>query len=222
MDSFLEAKLHKPSWQDKWVSRPRVDRAFDAVADRQVILVAAPAGYGKTTAVAQWSSLMTGSELAWVSLDSAENDPVRLWTSIATALVRAGCVIDDDIAGFVASQRTAMTARVLPRLLNSLAVFGNRIVLVFDDFNLVHSRNCLEQVNFFLDHLPTSATVVIISRSDPRLHLARMRVSGRMGEIRADCLAFDEHEAAVLLAGEGVQLSDAALVRLMNRTEGWA
>jgi len=204
------------------VSRPRVERALERLADRQLILVAAPAGYGKTTAVTQWSSLMTGRQLAWVSLDAAENDPVRLWTSIATALARAGCRIDDDITGFVASQRTAITARVLPRLINALAVLGDQIVLVFDDFNLVHSRACLEQVNFFLDHLPTSATVVIISRSDPRLHLARMRVSGRMGEIRADCLAFDEHEAAVLLAGEGVQLSDAALVRLMNRTEGWA
>jgi LuxR family transcriptional regulator, maltose regulon positive regulatory protein len=219
----LEAKLHRPSARLDWVHRTRLLSALDLATGRRLTLVAAPAGYGKTTIVAQWLSQLSDRAVAWVGLDVADNDPVRLWTHLGTALSRAGCVIDDEsrIASYVAANATEMLTEVLPRIINSLAALPDDILVILDDFHFIQNGACQAQVDFLIGHLPASVRLMIITRADPGLHLGRLRAAGELAEIRADQLAFDADEVASLLAVEGVTLPDGAVVELMNRTEGW-
>jgi LuxR family maltose regulon positive regulatory protein len=221
LDSFMETKLNPPRNQQRWVERPRLIAALDRAAGRPLTLVTAPAGYGKTTAVTQWISQLTDRAVAWVGIDQADNDPVRLWTHIMTALLRSGSPLEVEVPAFIAWNRTRIPSIVLPQIVNALAPVTDRVVIALEDFQYLHSAVCLEQVDFLLEHLPTSAAVVIITRADPALRTGRLRVSGRLAEIRADRLSFTTDEAASLLAVEGVLLSGGALSELMQRTEGW-
>jgi ATP/maltotriose-dependent transcriptional regulator MalT len=222
VDSFLEAKLHWPLPRERWVERARLLDLLDSAASCQVILVAAPAGYGKSTLVAQWlASARRTPAAAWVSLDSGDNDPGRLWTHIATALERAGCVVADDLAAFMSANSDNVVTSVLPRIVNALADMREDIVILLDDFHFVQDSACHDQVEFFIEHLPRQAHLLISTRADPGLRLGRVRATGGLAEIRADDLAFNECETANLLAMEGVQLSSDAVAQLMLRTEGW-
>ena len=104
VDSFLESKLHRPPTRGEWVERTRLWDLLDRAAARPISLVAAPAGFGKTTLVAQWlkSRRPAATSAAWVSLDAGDNDPGRLWSNVAAALERAGCVLGHDVATFIA------------------------------------------------------------------------------------------------------------------------
>jgi LuxR family transcriptional regulator, maltose regulon positive regulatory protein len=221
VDAFLEAKLTPPAVRTKWVPRDRLVRALElSTAECPLTLIAAPAGYGKTTAVAQWLGQMTSRNLAWVALDAADNDPVRLWTHIATALERAGCLFGGGAASLVAQHRADITSGLLPELVNALAGAGS-LVLVLDDYHFVRSAACHEQVDFLIGHLPPTVSVVILTRADPDLRLGRLRAARQLAEIRAESLSFDVDEATALLATEDISLSGVALRELMERTEGW-
>lgn len=221
LDAFLEAKLQAPRVRPGWVRRLGLVRALDRAANCPLTLVAAPAGYGKTTLVAQWIHQIRDRGVAWVALDAADNDPVRLWTHVATALARAGCRIDDDVAGLAASHRTQILTSVLPKIINSFGRLPRPIVIVLDDFHLIRAGLCREQIEFLIEHVPQSVRMVIITRADPALRIGRLRVSGQLAEIRADRLSFDAAEASSLLAVEGVRLSDTSVQELVGRTEGW-
>lgn len=222
VDTFLESKLTRPPARVDWIDRPRLVSKLDAMtARRPVVLVAAPAGFGKTTLVAQWMASTTSQQTAWVSIDAGDNDPVRLWTHVATALQRSHCDLGQDVAALVAANSDDITARVLPALLNAMALMGEDIVLLVDDLHLVHEPTCYDQLAFLAEHLPPRAHLVIVTRSDPDLHLGRLRASSRLGEIRAADLAFDSEEASALLAREQVTLSADSVEHLMQRTEGW-
>ncbi len=122
VDAFLEAKLHPPAVRSKWVPRDRLVLTLErSVSECPLTLIAAPAGYGKTTVVAQWLDRMTGRSLAWVALDAADNDPVRFWTHIVTALERAGCAFDGGAESVVAQHRDDITNGLLPEIVNALA-----------------------------------------------------------------------------------------------------
>lgn len=219
---MLEAKLRPPPPRPEWVIRSRLISELEKASQRAVTLIAAPAGYGKTTAVTQWLASASGPATnAWVSLDTSDNDPVRLWTHIATALDRAGCVIARDIAGFIAAGSDDMATAVLPKIITGIADLSEDVTLVIDDFDIVRSASCRAQIDFFIRHLPEQAHLVLIARADPTLRLGRLRVAGRLSEIRADDLAFDEAEASSLLTSDGVQLSIESVADLMQRTEGW-
>jgi LuxR family transcriptional regulator, maltose regulon positive regulatory protein len=221
-DSILEAKLRPPQTRSAWVMRSRLLEELEHATQRAVTLIAAPAGYGKTTVVAQWlASDLRPKIVAWISLDTADNDPVRLWTNIATALARAGCDIARDIVGFVAAGGNDVLTVVLPRIVDALAALPSDITVLIDDFDIVRATECNEQIDFFVKHLPPNAHVVLITRSDPTLRLGRLRAAGQLSEIRADDLAFNTREASALLVSDGVQLSSEAVSELMQRTEGW-
>ena len=220
IDPTLEAKLRPPPLRSEWVARARLLETLQRAAQRPVTLIAAPAGYGKTTLVTQW--LASGSRpatVAWVSLDAADNDPVRLWNHIATALDRAGCSIPRDVTGFIAGPARDLTTSVLPMIIDAIAARFAHITLVIDDFQLV-SVDCGPTFDFLIEHLPVKAHLVLISRSDPALRLGRLRAAGKLSEIRADDLAFNVEEASSLLSHH-VQLPTEALSDLMRRTEGW-
>ena len=222
LDSMLEAKLRPPLARSEWVARARLLEKLQRASRRPVTLISAPAGYGKTTVVTQWlASALRPASVAWISLDMADNEPVRLWTDIATALDRTGCVIARDVGGFIAAGGHDMVTLVLPRILDAIAALDDDIAILFDDFDIVRSAECIEHIDFFIKHLPANAHLVLITRADPTLRLGRLRAAGQLSEIRAEDLAFNLEEASSLFDADGVHLSTDGLAELMRRTEGW-
>jgi LuxR family maltose regulon positive regulatory protein len=217
---LAEAKLAAPRERAELVDRPRLLQALDAGASAAVTLVAAPAGYGKSTAVRTWCA--NGSApLAWVTLDTGDNDPVRLWSYVATAVdrVREGL-------GRGALQRLRRTGGAVEpavdELMNGLAAFERDFVVVLDDLQTVTGRDCLASIDYALGHLPPNARLILVSRVDPLLKLARLRGRGALAELRADELAFTAREAYELVVGRaGVDLSPGEVELLHERTEGW-
>jgi LuxR family maltose regulon positive regulatory protein len=196
----------------------QLDRATASCA---LTLLAAPAGYGKTTLIAQWLAGLTGRRQAWVALDSDDLDPVRLWTHIVTALQRAGCTFTDTAARVVAQASADLVRHLLPTVVNAIADLGEPLVLVLDDFHFLQSEDGHEQVSFLLQHLPSTAALVISTRVDPALRLGRLRLTQQLAEIRADQLCFGVDSTMALLTSERIELSTHAVSDLVERTEGW-
>ena len=221
---LIETKLHPPAARKEWVERPELIK-YLADAAVKLVLVAAPPGFGKTTLVAQWrSSSINHKPFAWVSLDRADNDPARLWQHLVSSLHRACPAFDSEqILPMLRGQVPDLSETMLPVLVNELASLPEQVVLVLDDYHLIKKRACHEQVALLLGHLPPSAQVVLITRADPPLPLARMRAVGEMVEIRARELRFDLRQAAELIHGVvAVELTDRDVADLVERTEGWA
>jgi LuxR family transcriptional regulator, maltose regulon positive regulatory protein len=223
LDVPIESKLHAPGPRKEWVERPALIEHL-AASTARLILVDAPAGFGKTTLVAQWRSA-AGEErpFAWISLGPGDDDPGRLWRYIVCALQRACPGIGGaDIARELRAAAPDITGTVLPLLANELGAMAARIVLVLDDYHVIKERGCHDQIAFLLLHLPPSAQIVLITRADPPLPLARLRAAGEMVEIRARELRFTDGEAAALVHDvSGIALSDADVADLVERTEGW-
>lgn len=219
MDSFLETKLHPPPRRDDWVHRERLLAAMAYVCERPVTLIAAPAGYGKTTLVAQWLDEMR-PRAAWVSLDAGDNDPHQFWTHIATALERAGCAVRPRPRRRAAPWSRA-PGSILSAILEALTLTTADIILVLDDFHFIHDEVCRNQVEQLIEHLPPHAHLVIVTRADPGLRLSRLRASGQLVELRAHDLTFTTGETAALVAREHIALDDESIALLMQRTEGW-
>jgi LuxR family maltose regulon positive regulatory protein len=217
---LVEAKLATPSAPRGLVGRPRVQQALDAGRHAALTLVAAPAGFGKTTAVRAWCSSQEAA-LAWVTLDAADNDPALLWRYIATAVdrVRPGL-------GRGALRRLAVPGApvedAVDELANGIAALERDLVVVLDDLHTVTSEESLSSLDHALAHFPATAHMVAVTRMDPALRLASYRANGRLVEVRADELAFTRDEAHELLVTQGhVELGPEELDVLVERTEGW-
>jgi LuxR family maltose regulon positive regulatory protein len=217
----LEEKLHPPAARAEWIERPRLLRQIAKGLDHPVLLVAAPAGYGKSTLVTQWVGSRDAGTAAWVYLDPADNDPTRLWTHITAALERVGCRLDVDVAGFVAGSSTAILTHVLPRVVEVLAACPHALTVVLDDLQVLRNGECCDQLDYLIGRLPDRVHLVLISRSDPQLRLGRLRVGGKLADIRTGDLSFTADEVAAVLRAEDVTLSEAALRELVRQTEGW-
>ena len=220
----LETKLHAPVARDQWVKREDLV-GYLAGVTAELILVDAPAGFGKTTLVAQWrSSSCESRSFGWVSLDPGDNDPGRLWLHVVSALQRACPGFGaGEVLGALRSQAPDFAGRLLPLLVNELAGLGEPVVLVLDDYQVIRDRGCHDQVAFLLLHLPSAVQVVLITRADPPLPLARLRAAGEMAEIRARDLRFTPEQAAELVPlNAGIALSGPELADLVDRTGGLA
>jgi LuxR family transcriptional regulator, maltose regulon positive regulatory protein len=220
---LIETKLHAPVARKEWVERQEL---IDCLAGTtaKLILVDAPAGFGKTTLAAQWrSSAIDGRSFAWVTLDRGDDDPGRLWWHVVSALHLACPGFDSErLLRALHAQVPDFDGTVLPMLVNELAALAEPVVLMLDDYHLIKEHRCHDQMTLLLDHLPPSAQVAIITRADPPLGLARMRAAGEMAEIRARELRFDLPQAAALTRNvAGVELTDHDLEDLVVRTEGW-
>ena len=221
VDSFLEARLHRPPNRPEWIERGRLLDQLDRAKSHPVSLIAAPAGYGKTTLVAQWLASQGASGTAWLALDASDNAPGRLWRHVAMALQRAGTPVADDLDRFLAAHGHDVQGAMLPRIVYALATAPHETVLLIDDFHYLHDPARHDEVRLLIDNLPDRAHLVIVTRADPGLRLGRLRASGQLVEIRADELSFRADEASSLLWSEGVRLSGDGVARLMERTEGW-
>ena len=179
-----------------------------------------PAGYGKTTLVAQWLARhrAAGRAAAWVALDSGDNDPARLWTHVTAALQRAGRldVIEDVVPGLGDVRDEA-----LRRMVSALSSTSEESVILLDDFDVIREPRCHSQVELLIENLPPQAHLVIITRADPGLRLGRIRASGQLAEIRAEDLCFTLSEVVTLTEIEGVRLTPEGVGLLVERTEGW-
>jgi ATP/maltotriose-dependent transcriptional regulator MalT len=223
LDVPIETKFHPPNLRPEWVYRPGLIASL-AQTDAKLILLGAPAGFGKTTLVAQWRASEAESRpFAWVSLDRGDDDPGRLWWHVVCALERACPQIGGE--GILRALRVTdpeITGEVLPILINELAALPAPVVLVLDDYHVITERDCHEQVAFLLRHMPPSLQLVLITRAEPPLSLARLRTAGELAEIRAAELRFTAGQADTLLQSVAdVRLSEPDIDDLLERTEGW-
>ena len=223
-DVLLATKLHVPGLQPGFVPRPRLVEALGEGLARQLILVCAPAGFGKTAVLADWARRGRWP-VAWLSLDAGDNDPARFWRHAVAALDRARPGIAERVGPLLGQPASASFEPLVTALVNELADQPGEddLLLVLDDYHLVSSEPVHASVGFLLEHRPPGLHLVLASRSDPPLPLARLRGRGQLAELRATELRFTFEEAAALLreaAGPG--LPDAVAAALAARTEGWA
>ena len=198
-DTLLATKLYVPGLQPGFVPRPRLVEALGDGLARRLILVCAPAGFGKTAVLADW--FRPGDRwVAWLSLDAADNDPARFWRHAVAALDRARPGIAERVAPLLGQPRSSFE-RLVTALINELAAQPgeDELLLVLDDYHLVSSELVHASVGFLLEHRPPELHLVLASRSDPPLPLARLRGRGQLAELRATELRFTFEEAAALL-----------------------
>ena len=217
---ILEAKLEPPRLQHGLVHRPRTLAALDAGVDAVLTLVAAPAGYGKTTATRAWCATQDAAPV-WLTADSGDNDQTRLWRHLATAVdrVRSGL-------GQPALRRLSVAGSpiedAVDELMNGIASYASPLSLILDDLHSVTDDECLASLDYALPHLPANARLIVMTRVDPPLSLGRLRGRGELVELRADDLTFNRSEARELIVVRGrVELDDDEIDLLLTRTEGW-
>jgi LuxR family maltose regulon positive regulatory protein len=219
---LLETKLHVPRWRRSLVTRPRLSERLSRGAESALTLVSAPAGFGKTTLLAEWvaAAAAGGRSVAWLSLDQRDNDPALFWAYLVAAL--------NTVPGVGAGALSVLQPPQPPNeaslvaLLNDLDAISDDVVLVLDDYHVIDARDVQDGMAFLLEHLPPQIHLVIASRTDPPLPLARLRGRGELAEIRAADLRFTPGEAAAYLNEVmGLVLTAADVAALEGRTEGW-
>jgi LuxR family transcriptional regulator, maltose regulon positive regulatory protein len=221
--ALVWSKLVAPAPRAGLITRAGLQSLLQARLVAKLCLLDAPAGFGKTTLLAQWQAAAGGGRVAWVSLDEGDNDPTRFWVYVVEALrtVEPGL----GTAALQALHRTSLDHErvVLPSLLNDLSGVVSSLVLVLDDYHLITNPACHQTLSFFLDHLPAPVHVVLATRVDPPLPLASMRAGQELAELRVAELQFTDEEAFALLnTSMGLQLATEDVERLAERTEGWA
>ena len=218
-DVLLATKLHMPASRPGQVLRPRLTARLDEGLARGLILACAPAGYGKTVLLADWARL-AGHPVAWLSLDAGDNDPARFWRHAVAALDRARPGIGERVTGLLGPPAPTSFQGLVTALINDLA--GEQALLVLDDYHVIGAQQVHESLSFLVEHRPAGICVVLASRSDPPLPLARLRARGQLTEIRVAELRFTPAEAGELLQHAVSALPDASVAALAARTEGWA
>jgi len=225
--ALLETKLYVPRPRRGLVPRPRLSERLDRGTASKLVLVSAPAGFGKTTLLTEWLAARpaapAGERLAaWLSLDRGDNDPASFWTYVIAALRTAAPGVGESALALLGEPQPPPIETVLTMLLNDLGAVAGEIVLVLDDYHLIDAAEVQDGMAFLLDHLPPRLHVVITSRADPALPLARWRARGELAEIRAAELRFTAEEAAAYLNEMmGLQLTAQDVATLEGRTEGW-
>jgi LuxR family transcriptional regulator, maltose regulon positive regulatory protein len=214
--------LRPPAARPQTVTRQALlDGLAESLGTRLVLMVA-PAGWGKTSLLREWWLASQDSGAAWLSVGERDNDPVRFWSGVIAALGTVapgiGTTVLEDL-----SAPEAVTPGWQGLLIDELARMPRRITLVIDDFHMITSPEVQESFEFLVEHLPPSLSLVVATRCDPHLPLARLRARGELAEIRADQLRFSEADAERLLnQALGLGLPSEEVQALWQRTEGWA
>jgi LuxR family maltose regulon positive regulatory protein len=215
----VASKLSAPPLRAGIVERPQLVETLLSARDQPVVLVSAPAGYGKTTLLALWRR-RDERPFAWVSLEAADNDPVRLVGCVLAAL-QSIVPVDPALRDALDDPEPDLEGTVLPAIVDACVLAGRTFVLVLDDLHLVTDRRCHAAVDYLAERLPLGSQLALATRTDPSLPLASLRAHGRLVELRATELALAETEGRALLVAAGVEVTDAQASRLMERTEGW-
>ncbi len=221
---LLETKLYIPRWRPGLVSRPRLIERLNRGIDRKLTLVSAPAGFGKTTLLAEWLAATPATErpAAWVSLDQSDNDPALFWAYFIAALQTIRSGVGQSALSLLHSPQPPPIESVLTILINEINAIEIDFALILDDYHVIDAQPVHSAIGFFLDHLPPRMHLVIASRADPPLPLARLRGRGESTELRASDLRFTPDEAAAFLNDVmGMDLTAGDVAALETRTEGW-
>jgi LuxR family transcriptional regulator, maltose regulon positive regulatory protein len=220
---LLETKLHVPRGRRGLVARPRLSERLSRSAESALTLVSAPAGFGKTTLLTEWlaATAAENRSVAWLALDDRDNDPAVFWTYLVAALQRAEQGLGAGTLALLQGGQSSME-EVLATLVNDLDGVATDVLLMLDDFHVIEAPEVQDGMDFLLAHLPAQVHLVIATRADPPLPLARLRARGDLVEIRAADLRFTADEAAAYLTGAmGLALTGADVAALEGRTEGW-
>jgi LuxR family maltose regulon positive regulatory protein len=223
---IVRSKLHpSPARRGAVCRRDLLGRLDEHAKDTTVklVLVVAPAGWGKTSLLGEWCSSRDARPSVWLSVDRGDNDPVRFWAHLIAALRHACPGIGPDTDRLHAIPEAKVADILLSEVINDCARLSERVTVIIDNYHLISNTAIHECVGFLIENLPPTVRLVLGTRSDPALPLARLRARGEMREIRADELRFSEEEAAGLLNGTlNLDLPPDYVRILQQRSEGWA
>ncbi len=225
--TILATKLYTPPRRPEAIPRPHLVERLNEGLSRRLVLISAPAGFGKTTLLSEWIA-QSPRPVAWLSLDAGDSDPSRflvyLVASLQTMVERqsqARLAMERMLALLQSAQPPPAEA-VLTALLNSMTAIQEDLAFVLDDYHLVDAKAVDDAVTFLVEHLPPRLHLVIATREDPRLPLARLRARGQLVELRAGDLRFSPTETTQFLnQAMGLDLTSEEIAALESRTEGW-
>ncbi len=220
----LETKFYVPKWRSSLVPRTRLIERLDQGAERKLTLVSAPAGFGKTTLLAEWLAGTPAAErpAAWVSLDQGDDDPGLFWAYFIRALQTVQSGVGENALSLLHSPQPPPVESVVTSLINEINAIEHDFALILDDYHLIDAQPVHDGITFLLDHLPPQMHLVIAGRADPPFSLTRLRGRGELTELRAADLRFTADEAAAFLNEVmGLNLSADHVAGLEARTEGW-
>src|SRR6266436_6339741 len=195
---ILATKLYIPRLRPNVVSRPRLIERLNEGLHRKLTLISAPAGFGKTTLVSEWV-LGCQRPAAWLSLDEGDNDPTRFLTYLVAALQTIAATIGEGVSGVLQSPQPPPTEAILTALLNDMTTIKDHFVLVLDDYHVIAAKPVDMALTYLVEHLPPHMHLVIATREDPPLPVARLPVGGQLTELRVTDLRFTHSEAAAFL-----------------------
>ena len=222
--TLLTARLHKPEVPARYIPRPHLlERMQEGLNwKRKITLVSAPAGFGKTSCTSEWIQSLKNANTAWLSLDYSNNDPAGFFTYFLAALQQIYPDLNLDLAGILHAGHLPAAETISVSLLNDLQALSGRAILVLDDFHVIQDTFILQVMEKLIQDLPSSLHLVILSREDPPLPLARLRANNLLTEIRARDLRFSPSETeAFMKQAMNLTLSHTDLAELEERTEGW-
>jgi LuxR family maltose regulon positive regulatory protein len=231
VEQILTTKFHIPSPRPQLVLRPRLIEKLNEGLFCKIILISAPAGFGKTTLVSEWlenlgkddaASESLRNRIAWLSLDEDDNDLTRFLVYLITALQTIDTNLASESLSFIQSPQPPAVEIILTKLINEINAIPDKIILILDDYHVIESSPIDDAIAFLLEHLPPQMHLVIATRIDPQLPLARLRASCQLLELRAADLRFTLPETAEFLNQVmGLNLSEDDIAALETRTEGW-
>ena len=223
VNTILKTKVYIPPPRPRLVLRQRLTELLNASLEHKLMLVSAPAGFGKTTLISEWSRAVAPDiRVAWFSVDRGDNDPARFWTYFITALGELQAGLSDKALSLLQSPQPMPIESMITALINDLINISANLVLVLDDYHLIESQPIQNAMDFLLDHLPSHLHLIIATRSDPPLPLVHLRGQGALVEIGADELRFTLDEATAFFNQVmGLSLSSNDIAALNERAEGW-
>ncbi len=218
---LLQTKLLVPHALSGMVDRPRIHARLDEMLQGRLTLVTAPAGFGKTTALAWWVG-QKQFPTAWLSLDAGDNDPVRFWTYVAAALRGLQPDIGTDMAPLLHSSTSPPWEAAISLLIDDLSSLPFEFALILDDYHVIGEPLIHETLSFLLRYAPRRLHPVIAGRTEPPLSLSRFRAAGQVAELTARDLGFVAGEVADFYRQRRIDLTGEEVARLIERTGGWA
>lgn len=217
----LVTKFYIPTTRSQLVSRPRLIERLNQGLHRKLTLISAPAGSGKTTLVGEWVA-SCGRPVAWLSLDEGDNDTTQFLIYFIAAIQTVSPNFGTETLRLLQSPQPPPTESVMTILLNEIAASPDNFILVLDDYHLIEDKAIGNALTFLLEHLPPQMHLVLTTREDPNLPLARLRARDQLNGLRATDLRFTDSEAAEFLNQVmGLSLSAEDITALEARTEGW-
>ena len=228
MQPLIKTKLFIPRLRKDYVPRPHLLEKFEKGSRKTLTLISAPAGYGKTTLLAEWIDHLqkvispTPWSICWYSLDAGDNDPIRFLAYLMAALVKVDLQLSRETQKVIDSSDPLHPKTPLSMLLNDLQGANRSVLLVLDDYQFINNQAIHDAMTFLLEHAPENLHLVLATRSDPPIPLSRLRARGQLSEIRVEDLRFTTLEATRFLNQVfGLNLSQEQVKKLENRTEGW-